>query len=874
MQYTYNALGQKLTETRIVNGVANTTTTTYDSRARPIRTVAPDGYSLDVGYDDFDRVTSVFKTNQLPDIGDPDDMDDEYNRSETFKRAITYNLLSQPLTVTTSYTYAAKQWDETRNKPIPIGYVETQQKQTYEYDAAGFLSKRKGEHGQSLTYHYNANGDVDWIQDALLNKTSYGYDRLRRVNRITDAENAVTQMRFGPLGLMAWVRDARNNLTTYTYDGLGNLLSQSSPDTGTTSFAYNTYGQRIQMQRADLATTAYTYDSLGRLKTVASGGQTRTLTYDTCSSGKGFLCNASTTGGEQTSAIFGYTPWGQIATRQDVVEGAIQTTGYSYDGMLRLVGISYPSGVGVGYGYSGGHLSAITATVAGVSKTVASVGDYQFLGPARSLVYGNGLWRQRGFDSDGRLTNISIFGNATQSLTYSYTAADQIAQITNGVDAGLTQHFAYDKVSRLTDVDISAGTDQGFDYDAVGNRTIAINTSPSSSTSYTVDLASNRMTQSVTGGLTRTYSHNANGDIELFTNAAGVANALAYDGFGRLASHTKSGQTTNYTVNALDQRIGKDSSTTSSRYIYAGFNQLLAENTNGQWTSYIWNGSEPVALVRNGQIYYLHNDHLGRPQVATNSSKAMVWKASNRAFDRSVTLDTIGGLNLGFPGQYFDGESGLWHNGYRDYMADSGRYIESDPIGLGDGTNPYGYVAGNPLMGVDPQGLYCLSEAWIRAIAGGVAGAAAGTYVGSGGGPSTALVFGAIGGVVGGGLGYLDGMNDESTPLQDATAGGSAGIVAVYPGTKVAMGGGLAGGVAGALVTGDLQRRGHGRGASLMIGNAAGGSFGSAITTFFSMNKGVLMSAAKGGAVGALTGLIQYGLEESLRAGNDCGCGE
>ena len=59
-----------------------------------------------------------------------------------------------------------------------------------------------------------------------------------------------------------------------------------------------------------------------------------------------------------------------------------------------------------------------------------------------------------------------------------------------------------------------------------------------------------------------------------------------------------------------------------------------------------------------------------------------------------------------------------------------------------------------------------------------------------------------------------------------------------------------------------------------MIGNAAGGSFGSAITTFFSMNKGVLMSAAKGGAVGALTGLIQYGLEESLRAGNDCGCGE
>ena len=97
------------------------------------------------------------------------------------------------------------------------------------------------------------------------------------------------------------------------------------------------------------------------------------------------------------------------------------------------------------------------------------------------------------------------------------------------------------------------------------------------------------------------------------------------------------------------------------------------------------------------QMHYLHNDHLGTPRVVTNQARQVVWKGQLKPFGETrVEIEAITNHRR-FPGQHFDIESRLYYNYFRDYDPSTGRYIQSDPIGLGGGLNTYLYARGNPL---------------------------------------------------------------------------------------------------------------------------------------------------------------------------------
>ncbi len=118
----------------------------------------------------------------------------------------------------------------------------------------------------------------------------------------------------------------------------------------------------------------------------------------------------------------------------------------------------------------------------------------------------------------------------------------------------------------------------------------------------------------------------------------------------------------------------------------------------------MWLGDLPVAVLQPSGQFYIAPDHLGSPHQIADASGALVWFWDHDPFGVGVPSGTFG-YNLRFPGQFFDQRAKLHYNYFRDYDPNTGRYIESDPIGLAGGINTYAYAGGNPLTFADPFGL-------------------------------------------------------------------------------------------------------------------------------------------------------------------------
>ncbi len=180
---------------------------------------------------------------------------------------------------------------------------------------------------------------------------------------------------------------------------------------------------------------------------------------------------------------------------------------------------------------------------------------------------------------------------------------------------------------------------------------------------------------------------------------------------------------TTHRYNGQNQRILRENGQGQTVYVYGRQgHEVLGEYqpaatlrwNNGLSTEHVWlstaSGAMPIAAVINGEQSAVHSDHLNTPRRMTDKDGKVRWQWAYSGFGevsaQSLTTDSLPErrLNLRYAGQVDDG-NGLFYNWHRFYHPDTGRYAQSDPIGLAGGLNRFGYVGGNAMVGVDPMGL-------------------------------------------------------------------------------------------------------------------------------------------------------------------------
>jgi len=690
---------------RTVDGAA--TSFAYDAAGNLTAMTLPDGAQLLYTYDSAHRVTSV-----------------KNNLNET----ITYTLDAND--------------DITQQQIAGATIAKTQ---TAAFDSLGRMLQQIGAYNETTAFAYDANGNRTATTDALNNATASSFDALNRLISSVDALHNTTAYVLDSQDNLTSVTDPRSFVTTYTYNGFGEVISQTSPDTGTTTYTLDSIGNRIAEKDARNVITNRTFDKLNRVLTESHPPTTDdnvAYTYDAGTFGIGRLTSFKDNSG---STEFTYNARGDILTDKRTIDNKTYDTSYTYDLADHVASITYPSGHTVSYMRDAfGRISTVTLQTKGDhdhdkddrGTALASNVTYEPFGPVKGFTFGNGVAETFTYDLDYRLTAITASGKTgrdkktIQSLTMVYDGVNDITTITDAGDGdndrddkSLNQTFSYDADYRLLTALGKYGA-EAFTYDADGNRVSESATADhrTHTSSYTYASASNQLA-SIAGDEAHSFTYTANGNLatesgdrdKTFTYDARNRNSAIDMHDGRDFGNAK------YLYNALGERVSKeadgrgpegdrdrdDHDSKHKSFIYDEQGRLIAETKDDGNNSreYVYLNDLPIAEVDGQEIYYIHVDHLGTPQKMTDDHQKIVWSRIAEPFGKTASIDGPATLNLRFPGQYHDAESGLDYNFFRSYNHESGRYVQSDPIGLLAGINTYGYVGQNPLNGIDPWGL-------------------------------------------------------------------------------------------------------------------------------------------------------------------------
>ncbi|MEO8486121.1 MAG: RHS repeat-associated core domain-containing protein [Betaproteobacteria bacterium] len=701
-QYTTYDAGNRLTSLSDPNGVVSAMT--YDARGRlTSRTV--DGETTTYTYDLAGQLTDV----EMPDGAIVSNVYDAAHRLTEVQDGLGNKIV-----------YALDGMGNRTSEQAfdPAGALA--RTRTRVYDNLNRLAQEVGAQSQATVMTYDGNGNRLSSTDPLNHATVSTYDALNRLLTVTDPGNGLAQYSYDSSNNLTGVTDPRSLVTTYGYDGLGNQVKQVSPDTGTTNRTFDAAGNLKTSTDARGAVATYTYDGSSRVTKVVHSqtgfpSETHTFTFDGGATGapnaKGRLTQLVDPSG---TTKWTWTPHGRVASRQQIAGSVTLSQSYTWTSG-RLTGIVTPSGQAIGLTYANGRLRGVTLN----GSALVSGGEHEPFGPIALWQWANGHTTYRDYDLDGRLETWEYRNGASivrRDLTWDH--ANRITAITDPSDAANSHAYGYDALDRLNTAQSGAPvpTTRQYAYDPIGNRQNA--TIDGALTNYGYSPSSNQLLN-LTGATSRSYTYDAIGNpvhLDGRTSTYNLANRLVKLADGAVTVAT-------YKLNGLGQRVAKTLGSTTTRYFYDEQGRLTGEYAaNGTLIQEtIWLDDLSIATLRptgTGNptpvaVYFVHADHLGTPRAITRpSDNAFVWRWDNAdPFGSNAADQNPGGLGnfvytMRFPGQQFDAENGKAYNYFRDYDAFTGKYAQSDPIGLQGGINTYGYVAQQPLFAIDPTGLY------------------------------------------------------------------------------------------------------------------------------------------------------------------------